>query len=106
MQRISRSRTSWRKFAKFSVLYAALAGAAVLYGESQREDTNGKSKGVFWLEGRSWWAPDYGKCSMCGEDLRPMVDAISACRRCDRCQIDFRHKSLPATIEEQERVWK
>jgi hypothetical protein len=106
MQCTSRPRTSWRKFARFSVLYAALAGAAVLYGESQQGFSLSRPKGAFWLEGRSWWAPDYGRCSFCGDDLIPTVDAISACRHCQRCGTDYRHKSFPATIEEQERVWK
>ena len=106
MQRYSAPRTSWRRFAKFSVLYAALAGAAVIYGESQQEYAQGDRRGVFWLEGRSWWAPDYGKCSSCGDDLKPVVDSISACRYCDRCGISFRHKSLPATVEQQEEVWR
>ena len=106
MQCTSRQRTSWRKFARFSVLYAALAGAAVLYGEPQAGFSLSISKGSFWLEGRSWWAPDYGQCNCCGSELVPSLDAISASRRCEKCGIDFRHKSLPATIEEQEQVWR
>lgn len=99
-------RSSRWKIARFSILYAVLGGAAILYGETQLEQSTVQPNGVFWLEGRGWWAPDYGQCCFCGSDLIPRVDEASACRHCEHCILDFRHKSLPKTLEEQERVWK
>lgn len=53
-----------------------------------------------------FWAPDHGYCRQCGDPLIPMVDELSACRHCTRCNVSYRHKSLPATVEMQEQVWK
>ena len=62
--------------------------------------------GAYWVAGKSAWAPNYSRCRTCGGALVPMVDELSACRRCERCQVSFRHQSLPKTIEEMDQVWK
>jgi hypothetical protein len=101
MQRSTTPRSSLWKVARSVFMYAAIAGVAIVYGESQRTTPFDPSGGVFWLAGESWWAPDQGYCPHCGVVLVPKVDSVGACRHCENCDVAYRHKTLPATLELQ-----
>ena len=64
-----------RKTATTLLLYSLLAGAAVLYGETQLRPSS--ATGVFWLKGQHWWALDYWRCTRCGGELVAIVDEAS-----------------------------
>jgi len=100
-----RERTPW-KVIRVSLYVLLIAGAAIGFGEGYLSRMGGHTSGFYWVSGEDWWAPNRGQCAWCGADLIPMVDEASACRHCRRCKVSFRHKSLPATLEEQEQVWK
>jgi hypothetical protein len=95
-----------RKIIRTLVVFVVAAGGAIWVGERLLPRQVGVDAPAFWLEGQSWWAPDYGRCTRCGGTLTPRVDELSACRHCPRCNVSFRHQSLPKTIEEMDRVWK
>jgi hypothetical protein len=92
--------------AKTMLLFALLAGGAIWFGEALLPPHAINEHGAFWMQGHSPWAPDDGRCRHCGSLLVARVDVLSACRHCERCNVSFRHKSLPQTLEEQERIWK
>lgn len=96
-------RSTIRKIVTTLLCFAFLAGAAILYGESHLKLAG--SQGVYWQEGRDWWAPNDGQCARCGGILVNTVDRVSACRYCADCNVAYRHSTLPATLEEQARVW-
>jgi hypothetical protein len=96
---------TFRKIVTTLLLFCPLAGAAILYGESLQQSPAAAtmSAGVFWPEGRNWWAPDYGQCNRCGGKLVARIDQLGACRYCAPCNLTLRHHTMPTTLEEQ--VW-
>lgn len=88
------------------VVCAVVAAVTIWFGEKYLPPQMGTELGAFWLQGQSPWAPDNGRCRQCGSVLVPRVDALSACRHCEFCNVSYRHQSLPKTLQEQERVWK
>lgn len=104
MDNHSTGRSTIRKIATTLAIYIPLAGAAVLYGETQL--TPQARQGFYWSEDRGWCATDFRECCRCGDTLVDNVDGISAYRHCQRCELRYRHPTLPATLEEQYRVWQ
>lgn len=92
--------------ARVLVLFGIAAGGAIWIGEKLLPPHAATDAGAFWLQGQSPWAPDYGRCRQCGSVLVPQIDELSACRHCEVCNVSYRHKSLPPTLEEQDRVWR
>ncbi|MBL8851568.1 MAG: hypothetical protein JNG89_17930 [Planctomycetaceae bacterium] len=95
-----------RSFVRAGILYAVLAGGVIWTCEHYLGKTSEIHAPMFWLSGHSPWAPDESLCPWCGGTLVARVDSFSACRHCEHCQVSFRHRSLPKTIEDQESVWR
>lgn len=96
------------QIARTALPYSVIAAVAICIGESVTPHVAPETSqsGVMWLEGDHWWGPEHGRCAWCGSHLVPMVDEASACRYCKVCDVAYRHKSLPATLAEQEAVWR
>jgi hypothetical protein len=98
------TRSTIRKIVTTLLIFLPLAGGAILYGELQLRPSG--MQGVFWRDGHGWWAPDEGQCARCGDTLVARIDPLGACRNCPRCNLSYRHPSLPATLAQQAEVWK
>lgn len=105
-RRTTRRYSTLRQAGKVVLAFVIFGAAAIWIGERLEPRWTGGRAPAFWLEGQGPWAPDYGRCAGCGRFLVPSVDAISACRYCERSGARYRHPSLPKTLEEQEQVWK